>query len=334
MNIEFRKPRAEDSGRLEPFYSLRPNKTCDTGLLDTYLWADYYQVRVAVVDEKAVLTLMESKGEYFSSMPYCRQEDLPYYFDMVQHYFNDELKVPFKIYLADEAGVEALGLKENPHYLVREEKDLKDYIYSAEELRTLPGKRFHKKKNQLNRFLKACDGRWEFRILESADKLLIWEFLDRWYKARREEDVDSEETLQYEVSGIHEILQHEFHIQHRIGGIFVDGRLEAFSIGSYNPREKMACITIEKGNGWDYPGIYQAINQQFITHAFPEAEIVNREDDLGIPGLRQAKESYNPIAYARKYMVLQTDFRGYERELADQYEEEVEQHANVCAERR
>ena len=332
MTIEFEKPRAEDAGKLEPFYSMRPNKTCDSGLLDTYLWAGYYQTKIAVVEEQAVLTLMQSRGEYFSAMPWCREEQLEHYFSVAEQYFNEELHAPFKIYLADEEGVEALGLKENPRYLVREETDLKDYLYSAEELRTLPGKRFHKKKNQLNRFLKSCEGRWEFRMLDCGDKQTVWEFLDRWYQNREAGEAEGEDTLEHEVSGIHEMLQHCFQIRHRIGGIFVDGRLEAFSIGSYNPREKMACITIEKGNSRDYPGIYQAINQQFISHAFPEAEIVNREDDLGLPGLRQAKESYNPIGYARKYMVLQTDFKGYEKELTDQYEEEVEKHAAAHSE--
>ena len=72
------------------------------------------------------------------------------------------------------------------------------------------------------------------------------------------------------------------------------------------------------------PGIYQVINQEFLIHEFPKAKIVNREDDMGLQGLRRAKESYNPIGFARKYMVLQKDFQGYEKYLTDKYEEEVE----------
>ena len=66
----------------------------------------------------------------------------------------------------------------------------------------------------------------------------------------------------------------------------------------------MAIIHIEKANP-EMRGLYQLINQQFLIEAFPEAEIVNREDDLGIPGLRKAKESYDPIGYARKFRVSQ-----------------------------
>ena len=87
----------------------------------------------------------------------------------------------------------------------------------------------------------------------------------------------------------------------------MDDALEAFSIGSYNAREKMAIIHIEKANP-EMRGLYQLINQQFLIHAFPEAELVNREDDMGLPGLRQAKMSYAPIGFARKFRIRQLDF--------------------------
>ena len=87
-------------------------------------------------------------------------------------------------------------------------------------------------------------------------------------------------------------------------GVYIDGDLQAFSVGSYNSREKMAVIHIEKANP-EFNGLYQFINQQFLIHEFPEAVLVNREDDVGIPGLRKSKMSYNPIGFARKFMVEQ-----------------------------
>ena len=106
------------------------------------------------------------------------------------------------------------------------------------------------------------------------------------------------------VEGIHEILNNCSVFDVRMGGIYVDDKLEAFSIGSINPMEKMAIIHIEKANP-EIRGLYQYINQQFLIHEFPDAEIVNREDDLGLPGLRRAKESYDPIGFARKYRITQ-----------------------------
>ena len=87
----------------------------------------------------------------------------------------------------------------------------------------------------------------------------------------------------------------------------------------------MAVISIEKANP-NVPGIYQVINQEFLLHEFPQAKLVNREDDMGLQGLRKAKESYNPIGFARKYMVLQKDFQGYEKYLTDKYEKDVEEY--------
>ena len=91
----------------------------------------------------------------------------------------------------------------------------------------------------------------------------------------------------------------------RMGSIFVDGKMEAFTMGNYNELEEMAFICVEKANS-QIPGLYQTINQQFIVQEFPDSRVVNREDDVGLEGLRKAKLSYNPIGYAEKYTVIQS----------------------------
>ena len=326
MEIQFTRTNSKDAAAMAPFYSMRPNKTCDSGVLDTFLWSEYYDVKTAIVDNKAVLVQMRKGEEVFFSMPYCSAEDLPRFFELQCRYSNEVLQKPLKIYFADEDAVELLKLQEDPRFIVKEETDFRDYLYNGEELRTLPGKRFHKKKNLVNKFCREYEGRWEYRALSSADKVLIWDFLDRWYEKRPQEEGSAEDSLEYEVKGIHEMLQSDFSVpEYHIGGIFIDGSLEAFSIGALNPRENMACIAVEKGNP-EIPGIYQMINQQFLLHAFPDAALVNREDDMGLEGLRHAKESYSPCGYARKFMVLQKNFADWQSELTDQYEEEVEQY--------
>ena len=150
--LQFLAMRAEDSTRIAPYFYRRANKTCDSCALDSYLWREYCDILIAEEEDKALFLLMDREGEKYTAMPYCDEEDLPIYFREIEEYFNEVLQQPLKIYLADEEAVEFLALKENPRYLVKEEEDFKDYLYDAEELRTLPGKRFHKKKNLVNKF--------------------------------------------------------------------------------------------------------------------------------------------------------------------------------------
>ena len=168
-------------------------------------------------------------------------------------------------------------------------------------MRTLAGKKLHKKKNHLNAFLKEYEGRYEYRRLACENREEVWKFLDKW---REEKGEIVEDHLDYEVEGIHAILNHCCQLHVRMSGVYIDGNLQAFTIGSYNPFEKMAVIHIEKANA-QIRGLYQFINQQFLIHEFPEAILINREDDLGQEGLRKAKMSYNPSGFARKYLIRQ-----------------------------
>lgn len=304
MSLQFKKIEAGDIDKLTPYFSLRPNRTCDSVFLESYLWRNFYQTRYAISDEKAILWLMTKDGEDYSAMPMCREEDLAHYFNEIKEYFNQVLKKPLKIYLADEAAIEVLKLPED-QFEVEEMEDDRDYLYDGEAMRTLSGKKLHKKKNHLNGFLRQYEGRYLYRALCCSDRDDIWRFLDKW---RLQKDDDPGNHLDMEVEGIHAILKNCSGLGVHMGGVFIDGELEAFTIGSYNYLEDMAIIHIEKANS-EITGLYQFINQQFLIHEFPEAKLVNREDDMGLEGLRRAKMSYNPVDFARKYMVRQKDFR-------------------------
>ena len=304
-DLKFKPVEAEDMKVLAPYFGLRPNKTCDSVPLDSFIWRKYYHVRYAIHENKALLWLMKEDGVMHSAMPLCKEEDLKKYFDMTVEYFNQVLHIPLKIYLADEEAVEFLHLKESEDFVVTEQEDLKDYLYDGEAMRKLSGKKLHKKKYHLNAFLKEYEGRYEFRRLCCSDRDDVWRFLDRW-RERKGDEV--EEHLDYEVEGIHEILKQCLDLDIRMSGVYIDGKLEAFTIGSYNQAENMAVIHIEKANP-EIRGLYQFINQQFLVQEYPDVTLVNREDDLGQEGLRHAKMSYNPCGFARKYLVQQKNFK-------------------------
>jgi hypothetical protein len=311
MNVEhinFKPVKAEDMEHYSKFFGLRANRTCDSVGLESFIWKKYYNVRAAIAkrDDKEVglLWLMGDDDRPFSAMPMCKEEDLEYCIYLMVEYSNKVLKRTFKIRLADEEGIKALNLPKDK-FKVEENDDAKDYLYDAEALRTLSGKKLHKKKNHYNSFIKNYAGRYEYRNLSCGSRDEVFKFLDSWRLAKGE---DVEKHLDPEVEGIHDVLKHCSKLNIMMSGVFIDGNMEGFTIGSLNTRENMAVIHIEKANP-DIQGIYQFINKEFLVNEFPQVALVNREDDLGIEGLRKAKESYHPIDYARKYYVEQLDFK-------------------------
>ena len=89
----------------------------------------------------------------------------------------------------------------------------------------------------------------------------------------------------------------------KVGGIYIDNNLEAFTFGELlNP--DTVVVHVEKANP-EIRGLYAAINKLFLENEFPDVEFVNREEDLGLEGLRQAKLSYKPIKLVEKYTLIE-----------------------------
>lgn len=177
-----------------------------------------------------------------------------------------------------------------------EDRANSDYVYSTMDLIELSGRKYHRKKNHLNRFLKN----YEFEYLE-LDLELVECFIDlqeEWCQMK--ECVESPGLLAEDYA-IHKALTHFEDLDFTGGAIKVEGRMEAFSLGErLNP--DTAVIHIEKANP-KIPGLYSAINQLSCQNAWAEIDYINREQDLGIEGLRKAKESYHPHHMVTKYTI-------------------------------
>ena len=132
MNLEFKEITVEDSPVMMPYYNMRKNNTCDSVFLESFIWKEFYNVRYAIWEDKALLWLMEYNGKCFSAMPLCKEEDLPGAFGAIQQYFNEELGYPLVINLADEYAVKYLNLPEEK-YFVKEQEDSRDYLYESSE---------------------------------------------------------------------------------------------------------------------------------------------------------------------------------------------------------
>ena len=300
MQWNRKKLTAADYSLVKRELELRPTVNCENMPLEQFLWSRFYDTAY-IRTETGLLWVMHTPEECYSIVPACRKADLRQNFALTEQYFNTELHLKLNMYLVDAEAAAALDLPKDRYEIV-EQRSYFDFIYDAEKLRTLSGRAYHKKKNHVNGFLKLYGDRSEFRILTASDRETIMDFLKRWEAAHDTEDPYHRE--QYELQGISFVLENSEQIPTLIGGVFVDGVLEAFSIGSYQEANQMAVIHIEKANP-EIRGLYAYLNQQFLIRGFPQAKIVNREDDMGLEGLRQAKLSYQPIALARKYLIRQ-----------------------------
>jgi hypothetical protein len=171
-----------------------------------------------------------------------------------------------------------------------------DYLYNVSDLIELKGNRYHKKKNLLSQFTKNYA--YEYAPLTAA---LIPSLLDSQFSWCRYHDCESDESLEAEQDAIVRVLEHWDALKGVCGGaIVVDGEVAAFSVAeAYAPDSLI--IHFEKGLP-AYKGVYQAINQQFLSHN-PGFTLVNREQDLGDEGLRKAKLSYQPCGFVEKFTV-------------------------------
>lgn len=291
----------EDYEKINKYYKLRRPESADSNILDLYLWKDCYPTWY-FTNEYGLMWMAKSEdGRYYSSIPCCRDEDLKKCFLDTQRYFNDVLHKNMTMYVVDKAAVEILDLSED-EYVIIPDRTYADYIYDAEKLRTFSGKKYHKKKNHLNAFKRDYEGRYEFRFLTSDNEGEILEFLEKWKDTKK--DSEEHEFIDSEAYGIKFLLDHEDVFDYKIGGVYVDGKLEAFTIGNYYSEEDMVYIPVEKANP-KIRGLYPYICSQFLIEAYPNASKENREDDMGLEGLRKSKLSYNPIYMIEKYTIIQ-----------------------------
>lgn len=179
---------------------------------------------------------------------------------------------------------------------ILEDRDNWDYVYKAENLKDLPGNRYRQNRRWLNKFMESYD--YEFKILTENEVELCKKLQLEWCILRECED---DEGLREEEQAIYDALDNFLALGFQGALICVDDKCAAYTFGEMLNPETMV-IHVEKAH-IDYEGSYQAINNLFLKNSFKNAIYVNREQDLGVLGLRRAKESYKPIRMEKKSIV-------------------------------
>lgn len=283
---------------LDKYFDLVDYEACEYCFTTLYMWKDLYNTKYYVEDDFAIVAgEYENKG--FIILPLAKKENMNKAFDFIIKNFEKEHK-QIHLKAINKEVVEYLQSVYGDRFEYIEERNNFDYIYDGESLRTLAGRKNQKKRNHLNSFVKEYGDRVEYKKLEEADFDECINLLKEWSK-------DKEESIELnsEFKAIKRIFKNYKKLKDtlKISGIYIDSKLEAFSIGEML-NDNMAVIHVEKANA-DIRGLYPYINQQFLLNEFSDVEFVNREEDLGIEGLRKAKLSYHPVKFAEKYTVIE-----------------------------
>ncbi|OPZ83899.1 MAG: hypothetical protein BWY76_02077 [bacterium ADurb.Bin429] len=290
---EFKPIELADRAPVEAFLTAHPPLASEYTFTNLFAWRETHHYHIAAFgdgflirktdhdDYPALLQPLvstEKRAAVLAGFEYLREQDAPPVIDRVGEDF-----------LAGEDWA-------SWPVMVVEDRDNADYVYSVPELVELKGDKYHDKKNLLRQFEKKFPGaRYVPLTSELIGQSLL--FQHEWCEER---ECATNEGLLQEQCAVFQMLKH-FESLSAIGGaIELDGRLIAITLGERLNTDTFV-IHIEKAKP-GIIGLYQAINREFLAHAV-DSPFVNREQDLGVPGLRKAKLSYNPVRMVMKYRV-------------------------------
>lgn len=187
-------------------------------------------------------------------------------------------------------------LKFGEEYELIPQRDAFDYIYLQEDLASLKGKKYHSKRNHISAFSKQYS--WEFKKITKDIIPDVLECAQEWYRQNSER---FDKYMQCEKNGIELILKNMDLLDVKGGAIYIEGKVVAFTLGSPINRD-IFDIHIEKALP-EYATAYTVINNEFAK-TLEDYKYINREDDLGLEGLRKAKLSYKPNILLKKFLAV------------------------------
>lgn len=189
-------------------------------------------------------------------------------------------------------------LKSDPNlsgkFIIEEDRDNWDYVYRQIDLATLPGKNYENERKKLNKFKNR--NKWEFRPLTGDLIHKCVALQEQWCEWR---GCDDEPSLANEDTGIQDVLNNWEALKFGGGVVLVEDQIVAFTLAEPLNASTMVCH-VEKANQ-EFVGAYQGINQLFAASLQNPFEFINREQDVGEPNLRRAKENYHPIFFIQKF---------------------------------
>ena len=285
--LKFKKVEIEDISVFKKYIGFSGELSCESAFVNLLIWESAYNNMWA--EEDGQLIIKSGKGEDSSyRLPFGK--DFLKGIELVREYSGE--KYP-DFWVQEGKRLDNFKAHFGDKYAFCENRDAFDYIYLREDLANLSGKKYHSKRNHISAFSKKYN--WIFKPITADNVDDIKLCAEKWYKENRAKE---DKYLRHEKRGVEIILNNMELLGVRGGAIYVDGKVVAFTLGS-KISDEIFDIHIEKAL-CDYAEGYTVINREF-ARTLTEYKYINREDDMGLEGLRKAKLSYKPAILLKKY---------------------------------
>lgn len=281
-----------------PLLQHETGRTTDFSYGGLLMWVEYFKYEYAIVNETLFIkgVVENDVGTTAFSLPVGKMP-LAESVAMIRRWC-DRHGIRAELSAVPEYAMEALRAL-NPKW-EEELTDWGDYLYEAEPLATLSGKKMAKKRNHVNRF-ESLYPDWTFEPMDSSNACEAMAFMDIF-------DLEGDDTPM----AVEERRLSRRMIEYVAGGdrrmtgalLKAGGEVCAFTIGDV--KGDTLYVHVEKATR-RVEGSYEAVNKAFAAYImamYPGVRYINREDDSGDEGLRRAKESYHPVEKLRKYNVV------------------------------
>ncbi len=286
--------RAEITSRLRDY---RP-VTSELTFTNLFMWRGHYKPRWCLHDRQLLVVFRPGEPEGFA-LPPIGPPSRAAVTRMLLRWLTDSGALRPRVERADRrlvAEIEAECDEGLPPVLVTTDRDQFDYVYRTDALARLGGRSYAAKRRHVERFQRGHPVVYEPLEPEHVNSCLS--VLDAWCCRR---GCDEDPDLEADRRATHEAVVHHEDLGLTGGVIVRDHEVQAFSLGEML-NDQTAVVHVEKANP-AIPGAFTVINREFARHAWPTVPYLNREQDLGQPGLREAKLSYRPLRLVEKFTV-------------------------------
>ena len=298
--VEFNEIKIEDKDIFNKYFNIAKPKASELTFANLFIWREDYGFSYSIIND--MLCLISDADDY-PPFAFCPLPLKP----PTKEMFNDTINrleeyFKYKGWNLFFARIEEDFLPYFTELLDREImleplRDIADYIYLTDSLLALKGKNLMSKRNHINKLLRTY---YEVEYVPYENKYYddCVRILNDWCKRN---NCQCENPIHCEKYLYSQFLKDFDKFDCKCALIKVDGKFEAFTLGEIKNNDT-AVIHIEKANT-EIQGIYPYINQKFIENEWSKTIYINREEDMGIEGLRKAKMSYQPFKLLMKYII-------------------------------